>query len=979
MWLGTHPFKKKEVKGFFLVLFFLLLSSLSPLSKVDAATIHSSEQGGLWNYNSTWVGEVIPTENDDVVIDSRVDVRYQQEEYARNVSITQNGMLLAQYNYGTLHAHNVHNEGVVKRINLYIDGVLENDGEINTSSIRFSGETLHNTGVFIRQENWMISDIAFYGTNPKTIQGIGDEDVTVSLMDDLYVRELTLFPNIHTRGNVVHGDIELHGHGRNWTSNESTIDGILYLVNTVQSFAENLSAQKIYLKTGSSLILNKGKSHLHGNIVMEEGSSLSSLWYGGNVHIHDKLKAVGNANMSASSMLHFYDDVDFHGTIQSYFVTIANENKEGTHYFYEYVLNGYQGTIDGEESYDRIASVRDENGNNIPLKDILLDRTQVFKWRTRADDDPWGPWHYFNNSRYLEENTHFFTTSVNDVTEGEAQEIVIRAEDDAFSGDVQLSVDEGAVSPSVVHMENGEVSVPVTFDTPQEHAILSLQSAEHPLLTGTSSPFNVLHAIREHFFTMPPVTEARVGETLAIPLHAEDADYEGDVEIVFSDGNGGEEVLPTVHMQGGFAAFQYVPREVTQNASFRFRDVERDWLRGESIPFVIYPEKKRHRISSRRIIPNVNLHIVGETFITQGESGDEGGEESGEQEDTSPPQDEESESDEDGNNEEQDEPHYLLENSCLDIHSELPVLKKWTSDHENTKKLQDFLIAKHYLTPPPDGIFGNQTKTALKNFQQDHKLTPDGIFGQGSSHFIDVHCGSIPMREELQEDEEDTQQEDQNDEVDEEQSEQDEQGNDDTWIDAVKDWFAGSWNNIMDALGFSKHNEEDVFNQVVDIVEQQEQEEENEEIKIITFSSDRFIGKELLFEESFLPSIQKLEQFARDSHIKIFITQSLRNPSDTLTNTVVTPSKKSNHYVGHAIDMNIKLDSGEFCNGSCIERGDYEEVNNFLNLIRNDETLRWGGDFSDVDPVHIDDGLNIRKPQEWLRIFTKISYNELYD
>lgn len=33
--------------------------------------------------------------------------------------------------------------------------------------------------------------------------------------------------------------------------------------------------------------------------------------------------------------------------------------------------------------------------------------------------------------------------------------------------------------------------------------------------------------------------------------------------------------------------------------------------------------------------------------------------------------------------------------------------------------------------------------------------------------------------------------------------------------------------------------------------------------------------------------------------------------------------------------------------------------------ISSDQTLRWGGDFSKEDPVHIDDNLNHRNPARW--------------
>jgi hypothetical protein len=45
---------------------------------------------------------------------------------------------------------------------------------------------------------------------------------------------------------------------------------------------------------------------------------------------------------------------------------------------------------------------------------------------------------------------------------------------------------------------------------------------------------------------------------------------------------------------------------------------------------------------------------------------------------------------------------------------------------------------------------------------------------------------------------------------------------------------------------------------------------------------------------------------------------------------------------------------------SVLRHGNY-----ILLQIRGDPVLRWGGDFSVRDVVHIDDGLNIHNPSQW--------------
>ncbi|PID83492.1 hypothetical protein CSB11_01470 [Candidatus Campbellbacteria bacterium] len=56
------------------------------------------------------------------------------------------------------------------------------------------------------------------------------------------------------------------------------------------------------------------------------------------------------------------------------------------------------------------------------------------------------------------------------------------------------------------------------------------------------------------------------------------------------------------------------------------------------------------------------------------------------------------------------------------------------------KQLQKYLNKKGYNAGYPDGIFGNKTKSALKDFQKDNSLTVDGKFGKQTVRYIDKHC-----------------------------------------------------------------------------------------------------------------------------------------------------------------------------------------------------------------------------------------------
>ena len=98
------------------------------------------------------------------------------------------------------------------------------------------------------------------------------------------------------------------------------------------------------------------------------------------------------------------------------------------------------------------------------------------------------------------------------------------------------------------------------------------------------------------------------------------------------------------------------------------------------------------------------------------------------------------------------------------------------------------------------------------------------------------------------------------------------------------------------------------------------------------------------------------------------MTSSLREPGRKVSGAIVKPASRSNHLIGHAIDMNLQSSSG-FFNSSKLKKTNFSklpaEIKKLLNLIRSDELLRWGGDFSKEDPVHIDDKLNHRHRVRW--------------
>ena len=143
---------------------------------------------------------------------------------------------------------------------------------------------------------------------------------------------------------------------------------------------------------------------------------------------------------------------------------------------------------------------------------------------------------------------------------------------------------------------------------------------------------------------------------------------------------------------------------------------------------------------------------------------------------------------------------------------------------------------------------------------------------------------------------------------------------------------------------------------------------ESDRCEIKTYVNSQYIGKELQADLDFMPHLYRLNQYAADCGVQIYVTSSAREPGRTVSGAIVPPAGRSNHLVGHAIDMNLQSASG-FFNSTKLKRSNFgnlpKEIRDFLQRIRDDEVLRWGGDFNKEDPVHIDDKLNHRNPHRW--------------
>ena len=127
------------------------------------------------------------------------------------------------------------------------------------------------------------------------------------------------------------------------------------------------------------------------------------------------------------------------------------------------------------------------------------------------------------------------------------------------------------------------------------------------------------------------------------------------------------------------------------------------------------------------------------------------------------------------------------------------------------------------------------------------------------------------------------------------------------------------------------------------------------------YHNTQFVGDEVRADVDFFPLLDRVNDYAEECGVRLHVTSSFRDRDRKPSGAIVPPATRSNHFIGHAIDMNVTAGS-DFFNSKKLALANLPnlpaEVRRFIQKIRDDPDLRWGGDFRPEDPVHIDDGLN---------------------
>lgn len=148
---------------------------------------------------------------------------------------------------------------------------------------------------------------------------------------------------------------------------------------------------------------------------------------------------------------------------------------------------------------------------------------------------------------------------------------------------------------------------------------------------------------------------------------------------------------------------------------------------------------------------------------------------------------------------------------------------------------------------------------------------------------------------------------------------------------------------------------------------------------LTAFTDTHFIGKKVVANQHFLPALHRINQYAQESHVKVYVTSSFRQTGH-VNGAIVEPATFSNHLIGHAIDMNlVHGPEANFFNSTVLSQAILPPpAAAFIQAIREDPELRWGGDFKVRDVVHIDDNAYHRDAERWLAAYNTIQnqFNE---
>ena len=99
--------------------------------------------------------------------------------------------------------------------------------------------------------------------------------------------------------------------------------------------------------------------------------------------------------------------------------------------------------------------------------------------------------------------------------------------------------------------------------------------------------------------------------------------------------------------------------------------------------------------------------------------------------------------------------------------------------------------------------------------------------------------------------------------------------------------------------------------------------------------------------------LDTLNTVASAASVQLRLNQTFRVQGIAPRGAVVAPATRSQHLIGHAVDLNIVVGTTVVISSAFIAGTAPKEATDFVTSVKA-QGLRWGGDFGDRDPPHFD-------------------------
>lgn len=110
---------------------------------------------------------------------------------------------------------------------------------------------------------------------------------------------------------------------------------------------------------------------------------------------------------------------------------------------------------------------------------------------------------------------------------------------------------------------------------------------------------------------------------------------------------------------------------------------------------------------------------------------------------------------------------------------------------------------------------------------------------------------------------------------------------------------------------------------------------------------------DMVVHREYVAGLTSINTAADGAGIIFQVNQTFREAGKPVSGAVVKPASKSQHLIGNAVDFNID-DSGDVILSSEMKWSDLSQpAKDFITAVKA-AGLRWGGDFTDRDPIHFD-------------------------